>query len=66
MQRNVGYRTAARAQESSRRKKFQRNCFSIGIFFISIFKGPTALRRARFSLREDVITFSGLIHLTPD
>jgi hypothetical protein len=66
MRRNVGYRTAPRAQESSRRKKFQGNSFSIEIFFNSNCKGLTGSRRARFSLEEDVITFSGLIHLTPD
>jgi hypothetical protein len=54
------------AQESSRRKKFQKNFFSIEIFFNSDCKDLTGSRRARFSLWEDVITFSGLIHLKPD
>jgi hypothetical protein len=51
-----------RAQKSSRRKKFQRNFFSIEIFFNSNCKRLTGARRARFYLPEDVITFSGLIH----
>jgi hypothetical protein len=64
MPRNTAPQRAA--QESSRRKKFQRNFFSIEIFFNSNCKDLTGSRGARFSPREDVLTFSSLIYLTPD
>jgi hypothetical protein len=57
--RSVGYRTAARAQN-----RLERN-HSKEIFSQFVFR-LTEPRGARFSPAADVITFSGLIHLTAD